>query len=180
MCSRTNRLVAVCLTLLFLSASSVDAQDDSTSSGVAILDAVMQFRVIWLADTTPLATCSAYAVLGRPADFPAKFSRYVVRLLDQDTNTCDRPADERRSGLCPVVHLEKVVIADSVATVDLMVSRGHYRHRQIYAITRSRLSRSGKPLWDVGTVTLTGIMHVNVGTNPGDVGPNGPICPGHP
>jgi hypothetical protein len=184
MCSRTHRLLVVGLTLLCLRSTPISAQQAPASDAVAILDRVMNFRIFWLGDTTPLAACSAFTVLGRPADFPVRLSRYVLPLLDRDPSTCDRPPVQQSKSWCPIVNLEKITIADSVATVDLTVSRDHYRYRETYRATRYRMGnpRSSFPprsIWFVDGVTLSGIATVHQGANPGDFAPASRVCPGH-
>lgn len=170
--SRSHSWISLTMTLLLLSGRSVVAQDAGVSNAVGILNAAIGFRGAVLRDSTLLETCSAFAVLGRPADFPAKLNPYVVQLLNRETNTCDQPAANRTNMWCSLVRLQKLAIADSTATLELTVSRSDFTHREVYTVIQSPGSR-----WGVRSVTLSGFMQVLWGANSGDVGPNGPICP---
>lgn len=172
MTSRNVFSIAVASMLFLASGRSAVAQSAGTSDRVVILDRVMEFRLAWLGDTTPLWACPAFKLLGQPRDFLQKLSGNVRALLDQDVTTCDDPSARRARASCPRVELEKIVNSDSVATVELIVWHGEYRHRETYTVSRSSGSIGG-----VQAVKLSGFIQVLHGFNPGDLGPDGPICP---
>jgi hypothetical protein len=159
--------------LLLAASASVVAQETRTSDPVAILDRVLGFRQAWFGDYTPLAACSAFTVLGRPRDFPGKLSPSAVALLDRDVSACDKPPIQRFNAWCPIMQLLKVSIVGSAATLELRISRGEYNHRETYTVTRDSIFG-----WNVGQVKFSGFLQIEHGANPGDLGPNGPICPG--
>jgi hypothetical protein len=170
--SRTCWSIALALTCLMTRNEAADAQEPGITDAVAILNAAMGFRVAVLHDSTQLETCSALAVLGRPADFPQKLNAYVLKLLDRNAIVCDQPRVPQANMSCPLVRLQKLTIADSTATLDLMVTRGESLHREIY--TLMRYPRVG---WGFRSVTLSGYLEVLWGVNPGDRGRDGPVCP---
>jgi hypothetical protein len=165
---RNVRRVGFLLVLLCSLPAVVDAQEVVASDAVAALNRVMHFRLFWLRDPMPLATCTAFEVLGRPADFPSKLSPFVAQLLDQDANTCGRQEGATRAG-CPIVQLERLSLLDPTATVELLVNTGHYLHRERYVLERRVLDRERRKFtaWSVQTVVLSDVISQS----------GGPSCP---
>lgn len=169
--------ILLATTLSLLGTGSAAAQTAGVSDTVAIIDAVMTFRLTRLQDRAPLGACVTFYTIGRPEGFPAKLSARVRSKLDQDLSTCFKDPVVRSNKWCPIVYIDSVGVADSTATLKLTQSEGEYLHRQLYQLTRSRKTRTSRSIWSVESVTLSGFMRVYRWTSLGPMIPNGPKCP---
>lgn len=154
--------LAMAMALLCLCAPRAAAQTEASDASL-VLEQVMQFRITWLGDSTPVYACSAWLAAGRPSDLFGTWGVARHRLFDRPVEECATPDAKGAPVAHTIVRVHSVSIADSVATVVLNVERGHYFHRQEYRVDRIRIGPAGRQrrLWKVRDVVLSGLMHVN-------------------
>jgi hypothetical protein len=155
----TRSLLTVLLLLPAVAGAQVDYKRESPA--VAVLRAVMLYRIEHLADRTRFDACRAFEAMGRPADFLVSEYDYYHRLLDRaDLASCGTPDERPWTERLPVIAIDSLVIADSAAEMRVTVVRGgegeEWRHEEWYSVRRGSVPRSRPAgLWFVAGVRLS-------------------------
>ena len=131
------------------------------SQGVGIFNAVMKFRLGFMGDSTRVASCLAYRVLGQPGDFASAIPREYSRHMDRDPAICTRGDSTTVSATSSIVTMDSVAITDSTAILHATVFRAEFVHRQHYSLRSQMLGR--RRIWTVSRVVLDGATHVYPG-----------------
>lgn len=107
---------------------------------LAVMNAVLQFRLTWLEDTTPVDVCSVYEHSGRPAGFPAELQpelRNALGLLSGVEAVTAPPVCPAPIGAAPRerrIQFEHVTVGDTLAAVRMLVRKGEQVHREDYVV----------------------------------------------
>lgn len=161
-----SRLFIKCALIATLAASiwsnEADAQTSFASDPVAVLNAVMRYRMFWLGDSTKFDTCAAFEAVGKPPDFPKGIDKLFLSMLDADVSQCGRPASERVRIRGARVVVDVVAAMPAIGELRLSVRRGEYGHTEKYSLVRNPLVPKG---FDVERVTIWGF---SVSTGPAD------------
>lgn len=129
---------------------------------LAVVNAVLQFRLYWMEDATPVDVCSLYVQAGRPAGFPAGIPtelRDALGLLSGVAAVIDPPVCPASADAVPkprLVQFVRMAVADSVATVRLSVRKGDQAHLEDYSVRRGALGG-----WVAVEVRLWGTLYVH-------------------
>jgi len=140
--------------------TDADAQTSLASDPVAVLNAVMRYRMFWLGDSTKFDTCAAFEAVGKPAGFPKGIDKFFLSLLDADVSECSRPARERARVSGARVVVDVVAAMPAIGELRLSVRRGEYGHTEKYSLVRNPLVPRG---FDVERISIWGF---SVSTGP--------------
>lgn len=151
------RLAAfLCLATAFY-ASDATAQTTANAGKVAAVNAAVDYRVVWMQDTTAFDACTVYVAMGRPANFAAVLSEPARRVVAPVAgDPCREEEGRPRRRPSRIVRVDSVTLGDTVGTVVLAVQKGENHLLETYRLR----PRSSGPEWWVRDVTLWGAMRV--------------------
>lgn len=164
---RVMRCLAGAALVLFATAAVQPLTGQKPSAGepedrLAVISAILRFRLYWLEDATPVDVCSLYEQAGRPARFPAELPtelRNGLGLLNgvpavTETPVCPAPA----AAVPParVVQFHSITVGDTLAQVRLLVRKGDQSHIEDYSVKPAFTPGQ----WDVADVRLWGRLYV--------------------
>ena len=111
------RLLFVALLLLPAPARAQKVDYKRESLAVAVLRAVMLYRIEHLDDRrTIFNACRTYVAMGRPADFLVSEYSYYHELLDRkDLAGCDTAGSRLVVDSLPAVWIDSLIVVDSIA-----------------------------------------------------------------
>lgn len=122
------------------------AQETPDTAAISVVRAVMEHRIIWLQDPTLFNPCRLYEVLGRPDDLGRALGPRASRLLDQREEPCASPT------LRAPITLLSVEVGDSIAAVQLSVTRGEYTYTEDYTLRKPEW----RDWWGVSEIRMSG------------------------
>ncbi len=127
----------------------------------SVLEAVMRQRLYWMEDRTPFDPCSLHAHAGGAAALPAELPVELRGLVLAAPAAGGCAAGEAVARALPprVVRVESVAVADSVATVRLLVQKDDHVHREDHTLARRRGALGG---WGVVEVRTWGRLYVHL------------------
>lgn len=153
----TMKLTAFLGLATAFSAGDAASQLTANARRVAAVNAVVDYRVVWMQDTTAFDACTVFVAMGRPASFPAVLTPQARRVVASVTgDPCSEGkalAGQRRSR---IVRVDSVALGDTVGTVVLTVRKGENRVLETYRLR----PRSSGSEWGVRDVTLWGALRV--------------------
>jgi hypothetical protein len=139
-----------------LHGTSASAQGTPDSAKIAAVNTVIDYRVIWMEDSTPFDACSVYEGMGKPANFSSVLARPARRVVALDSEPCGGAPGAAVRRPSRVVRVDSVALGDTLGTVRVTVNKGEKRIIETYSLRRFP-NRSG---WGVRAVTLTGALRV--------------------
>jgi hypothetical protein len=131
------------LALFGLATITADAACQSVHPELAAVNTVLDFRLNWIGDATPLNACSVYTATGRPADFPAGILPPLARGLDRIEAPCDGRAPGVPGAWTPEVLVDSIAVHGETATVFLTIHKGELTYREEYSLVNPSANRWG-------------------------------------
>ena len=124
---------AVLMGLVGVPLAAAHAPAQTSDGPASAVNAIIDYRVQWLGDSTRISACSLARALGEPPGFPQQIRPPFRPLLDRQTNPCAGPStvDERWP---KEVRLDSLVLGDSVGHAYVTVRRGEQTHREDYLL----------------------------------------------
>lgn len=139
------------------SAGDAKGQGTTDERKVAAVNAVVDYRVVWMQDTTAFDACTVFVAMGRPANFPSVLAPQARRVV---ASAAGDPCSEGKAlaGQRPsrIVRVDSVALGDTIGTVVLTVRKGENRVLETYRLR----PRSSGSEWGVRDVTLWGALRV--------------------
>ncbi|HEX8450472.1 MAG TPA: hypothetical protein VF647_00175 [Longimicrobium sp.] len=139
------------------SAADPMAQLTAEARRVGAVNAVVDYRVVWMQDTTAFDACTVFVAMGRPANFSAVLAPQARRVV---ASVAGDPCSEGKAlaGQHPsrIVRVDSVALGDTVGIVVLTVRKGENRVLETYRLR----PRSSGLEWGVRDVTLWGALRV--------------------
>jgi hypothetical protein len=129
----------------------------TVEGGLAVVNAVLRFRLYWLEDRTQFDACSLYAQSGRPATFLEGIPSDLRDLVGPVAGEGD-PCAQTSAGVDPpsrIVQVHSLTQQDTLAQVRLLVRKGDHSHIEDYTLRRTFTAQ-----WDVADLRLWGRLYV--------------------
>ena len=123
------------------------AAQGSPSRESEALNAVLRYRLYWLADSTVFDACRVYTVLNRPATLGPMIETPFRRLVN-----AEKPCDEPVRAVRDLVLLKSITVDKIAATVSLSIQHGDYIHDETYHLLG--------PPWLVDSVVIRGAVTI--------------------
>jgi hypothetical protein len=139
-----------------VSAGSAATQSTNDAAKIAAVNAVLEYRVVWMEDLTPFDACEVYVAMGRPLDFPGVLTRQARRVVQPEGDPCSVAPSGTARRPSRLVRVDSVVLGDTLGIVRLAVQKGEKRILETYRLR----PRTGGSAWGVRDVTLWGALRV--------------------
>lgn len=134
--------------VLLVAPARAGAQGHAVPRPVAALNAVIDYRLNWMNDSTTFDACSVYRTVAPPEQVASGLLVAFRGWFTRSAQPCSpAPVDRNRERR---VLLDSLTVADSTARVYLTVRRGEQTHNETYA-----LFRPGSDTWAVREVVLS-------------------------
>jgi len=143
------RVVLFALLLSICSRRGVAAQADRSSPRLDAVNAVIEFRMNWMRDTTKFDACSVYRAVGSQQEVASGLLPAFRNVLLARSTPCDQPEniDPRHEVR---VLVDSLVLSDTTGRAFLTVRRGEQRHQEEYELGNPRAG------WTVKRAILSG------------------------
>ncbi|HET7460697.1 MAG TPA: hypothetical protein VFJ82_05600 [Longimicrobium sp.] len=133
---------------ILLAPSGARSQDRAVTRRVAALNAVIDYRLNWMNDSTTFDACSVYRTVGPPQQVAAGLLLAFRGWFTATAQPCaSTPVDRNRERR---VLVDSLTVTDSTARVYVTVRRGEQTHNEAYD-----LFRPGSDTWAVRQVVLS-------------------------
>jgi hypothetical protein len=145
------RSALLCLAATLCS-TAVIAQAATNRGKIAAVNTVLDYRVVWMEDSTPFDPCTVYEAMGRPSNLGAALTRSAQRVVVAGAAPCSGAA-QRPSR---IVRVDSVTLGDTLGRVFVTVWKGEKRLFETYNLRPI----SGGSAWGVRNVTQWGALRV--------------------
>lgn len=146
------------------------AQQASETGRIGAVNSVIEYRIVFMDDTTRFDACSVHRWMGRPDTLAAVLTRRSRRVVAPVEAPCERASAAPAQRPSRVVRVDSVAVADTTAHVFLTVFKGETRVFEKYDLR----AYSPGPGWGINTVTLTGALRITPGSRRPPTPPRGP------
>lgn len=139
-----------------LFSTAVAGQRATDPPRIAAVNTVIDYRVVWMEDTTRFDACMVYEAMGRPENLLAVLTRSARRVVTPGTEPCSgapRPAPQTPTR---IVRVDSVALGDTLGRVFVTVWKGEKRVFETYHLNPI----SGGSQWGVRNVIQWGALRV--------------------